>query len=123
MTFWVDVALISVLALVLWAWLTWRLLEWFEWEIWGGQYEGVIEAQPDRARRKPGGRAEAEIPVGGMYCSACERTLAVALGHLEGVREVDADHRGERVRVGYDPDRVDERRLREQIEGCGFRPL
>ena len=67
--------------------------------------------------------ARIEIPVRGMRCGGCERALQVVLGELEGVQEATADHRARRVRVSFDPERVDEQRLRQQIERAGFRPV
>jgi copper chaperone CopZ len=64
-----------------------------------------------------------EIPVAGLHCEGCERALQAALGRLEGVRHAVADHRAQRVRVSFDPERVDERRLRETIEACGCTPV
>lgn len=63
-----------------------------------------------------------EIPVEGMRCESCERTVASALERLEGVGGADADHSARRVRVSFDPDRVAEERLREQIEEAGYEP-
>lgn len=119
MVFWSEVALMAVLSLVLWAWLTWRLLDWFEREVWAmrGPHEVVDDVEPPRARPAPIVRHETE------FCGACEQRISVALARLDGVGEVEADHRAERVSVRDDPERVDERALRERIEGCGFRPL
>lgn len=124
MVFWIEVALMVVLSLALWAWLTWRLLEWFERELWAarGAHEAAGDVQPARARSASIVRLEAEISVTGMVCGVCEHQVADALARLEGVREVEADHRAERVIVRYDAERVDERTLRERIAGCGFRP-
>jgi copper chaperone len=61
-----------------------------------------------------------EIPVEGMTCEGCERTVQSALGALEGVRTADADHEAKRVRVSFDADQVDEQRLREAIAGAGY---
>ncbi len=63
-----------------------------------------------------------EIPVEGMSCGGCERTVATALQGLEGVTDVQADHRADRVRVSFDPAQVDEQRLRAQIEEAGYHP-
>lgn len=106
---WIDVALMAVLGLALWAWLTLRLLEWFEREVWAS-------SGPDQPVRT-------EVPVRGMACGACERRVSAALARLDGVREAEADHRTARVVVRYDAERVDERALREEIDRCGFRPL
>lgn len=66
--------------------------------------------------------ARVEIPVQGMGCGGCERTVQAALGQLEGVRGAEVDHTAARVRVSFDPDQVDEQRLRTRIEDAGYRP-
>lgn len=63
-----------------------------------------------------------EIGVKGIHCAGCEQTLALALSRLEGVRDVKADRRAERVVVVHDPSGASERTLRERIEFCGFTP-
>lgn len=47
--------------------------------------------------------AKLEIPVKGMHCDGCERTLSLALTRLDGVLDAKADRRAERVTVHYDP--------------------
>ena len=64
-----------------------------------------------------------EIPVEGMRCEGCERTVQAALTRIEGVRDAKADHQAGRVRVSFDPERVDEPRLRAQIEQAGYDPV
>lgn len=61
-----------------------------------------------------------EIPVKGMHCAGCERTLELALTRLDGVLEAKPDREAERVTVHYDPERVSEETLREHIDLCGF---
>lgn len=61
-----------------------------------------------------------EIPVKGMHCPGCERTLEVALTRVDGVRQAHADRAAERVTVHYDPDQLDEQALRERIALCGY---
>lgn len=60
------------------------------------------------------------VTVKGMTCDGCERRVSSALTRLRGVREAKADHRAERVAVSYDPERVSEQALREQIEQAGY---
>ncbi|MBI4331062.1 MAG: heavy-metal-associated domain-containing protein [Chloroflexi bacterium] len=67
--------------------------------------------------------ARTEIPVKGMHCTGCERTLELALTRLDGVRSARPDRGSERVTVHYDPHQVSEERLREQIELCGYEVL
>lgn len=66
--------------------------------------------------------ARTEIPVEGMSCTGCERTLASALERVDGVRQAQADHEGGRVRVSFDPERVAEHELRRRIEDTGYQP-
>lgn len=61
-----------------------------------------------------------DIPVKGLHCGGCERTLQLALTRLDGVREAKADRQAELVTVHYDPAQVDEESLRECIDLCGF---
>lgn len=63
-----------------------------------------------------------EIPVKGMHCDGCARTLSVALERLDGVHGAKVDFAGGRAKVSFDPRRVDEQRLRATIEACGYTP-
>lgn len=69
------------------------------------------------------GVAKLEIPVQGMHCDGCERTLSLALTRLDGVRDATADRDAERVTVHYDPAQIDERRLRDHIDFVGYEPV
>ena len=64
------------------------------------------------------------LQVEGMDCSACGRRLQAVLGRLDGVGAVEADHVTGRVRVRFDPSRVEAGALasaaRERIELAGF---
>lgn len=64
-----------------------------------------------------------EIPVEGMHCEGCARTLKLVLERLDGVRDAKVDFASSRVRVSFDPDRVDAGRVRAQIEQAGYEPL
>lgn len=64
-----------------------------------------------------------EISVEGMNCTGCERTLSLALTRLEGVRDAKADRVAGRVKISFDPERVDEAALREQVAACGYEPV
>lgn len=66
--------------------------------------------------------ARVEIPVQGMTCGGCERSVQAALGQLEGVSGAEADHTTGRVRVSFDSEQIDEERLRTQIEEAGYQP-
>ncbi len=64
-----------------------------------------------------------EIPVEGMHCAGCARTLSLVLQRVDGVRDAGVDLATSRARVSFDPERVDEQRLRETIEACGYTPV
>jgi copper chaperone CopZ len=64
--------------------------------------------------------ARVEIPVEGMHCGGCERTLSTALKRLDGVRDAQADRVAGKVKVSFDEARVREGDLREQIEQVGY---
>lgn len=106
--FWLEIALMVMLGLALWAWLTWIALGWFE------RYAfGPPEREP----------VTTEIPVSGMRCGACEQRISAGLVRLDGVHGVEADHRAALVLVRFDAKRLDERTLRRRISTYGFRPL
>lgn len=58
--------------------------------------------------------------VRGMSCTGCEQRLGKALGRLDGVREVSADHTSGRVVLRIDPALVDRPALAERIEMAGY---
>ena len=60
--------------------------------------------------------------VTGFHCSGCSDNLGVALGRLDGVIKAQAEYEGGQVEVRYDPDRVSEEAMREQIRASGFDP-
>ena len=61
------------------------------------------------------------IPARRMHCDACARRIRRKLGTLDGVRAVDADAVRKEVLVAYEPARVSEERLRDELAALGFR--
>lgn len=61
--------------------------------------------------------APASFTVQGMSCEGCEQRVEDAVGDLEGVESVDADHDENTVSVEGDADTDD---LRQAIEGTGY---
>lgn len=61
-----------------------------------------------------------DIPVRGMHCDGCSRTLSLALQRLEGVHDAKADHEAGAVRVRFDESVVSEADIFERIAACGF---
>lgn len=59
------------------------------------------------------------IPVDGMTCDGCERSIQSALTGLEGVHSATADHSLGTVQVRFD-DTIAEDTIRDQIRQAGY---
>ena len=73
------------------------------------------------AEQTAAGVTETVIPARRMHCDACARRIRLKLGKLEGVRTVEADAVRKEVFVAYEPDRMSEERLRDELVALGFR--
>lgn len=60
-----------------------------------------------------------QLQVSGMDCAACEKRLATALGRLDGVAEVAADHHTGAVQVNLSAP-ADRATVIERLEAAGF---
>lgn len=60
------------------------------------------------------------LGVDGMTCEGCENSVQFALGGLDGVDLVKADHEAKTVRVEFDAATIDETALGEAIEKMGY---
>jgi copper chaperone len=60
------------------------------------------------------------IPVRGMSCGGCERSVREALLRLDGVHAAVPEHIGDEVEVTFDPAKVDMARIRGAIVAAGF---
>lgn len=61
-----------------------------------------------------------EVPVHGMDCVGCTRTVQQALTKLPGVASADVLLSSEKAIVQHDPAQVDQARLRRAIEDAGY---
>lgn len=61
--------------------------------------------------------------ISGFHCSGCADNLGESLGRREGVIKVDADYEQAQVEVRFDPERISEDDIREQIHLAGFEAL
>lgn len=61
-----------------------------------------------------------QITVTGMSCTGCESRIATALGRLDGVRNVDADHRTGSVVVDHDAAEAPEHVIRQRLGDAGY---
>lgn len=64
---------------------------------------------------------ETVIPARRMHCDACARKISKSLSGIDGVRKVVPDAVRKEVLVAYEPSKVSEDRLREQLVELGFR--
>lgn len=61
-----------------------------------------------------------QLTVTGMTCGGCETAVRNALGRVEGVDTVTADHVTNLVGVSYDADKITPAIIREKIEALGY---
>jgi copper chaperone len=59
------------------------------------------------------------LTVTGMSCTGCEQRIAAALGRLDGIDRVEADHRAGTVAVDHEPGQVPEAAIRERLSQAG----
>ena len=64
--------------------------------------------------------ALAEFSVQNMTCGSCSRKISGALAGMKGLGNIDVDVDGGRVRVEFDPSRLDPARVTDVISGAGF---
>ena len=65
----------------------------------------------------------ATIRVEGMHCKMCSASVTKALEATEGVEKVDVSHEKGVAVVQYDDQKVTEAKLREVINGTGFKAV
>ncbi len=63
---------------------------------------------------------QSTIRVRQIHCESCERRIEKAVGQLDGVRQVKADHRNGELRVVLEATRTSEGAIRSAIERSGF---
>jgi uncharacterized protein len=64
----------------------------------------------------------AVVPVRGMHCAGCERTVSRAVAAVPGVSRAQADFVAEEVEVTYDGGRTDLEAIRAVVRDAGFTP-
>jgi copper chaperone len=60
------------------------------------------------------------LTVTGMSCGGCENAIQRALSTLEGVSNVSASHRDNRVTLTYDAAKIDRAAIEKRIENAGY---
>lgn len=63
---------------------------------------------------------QVDIPVGGLHCAGCERTLSAALRRLPGVRDAHADRAAGKVSVTFDETHLSAGDVRSHVERLGY---
>lgn len=58
--------------------------------------------------------------VEGMSCTGCEKSIKTKLSRLDGIKEVEANHKEGRATVRYDSSRVSPDEIASQINTLGF---
>lgn len=61
-----------------------------------------------------------EFDVTGMTCTGCEKSVENGLKKVEGVKEVKASHKNNKVTIQVEKDRVDREALAQKIETVGY---
>ncbi len=64
-----------------------------------------------------------EMNVKGMTCTGCEKRIQGAVGEIEGVEAVAADHQGGTVSVILDLEDTATDEVRAAIDGLGYRTV
>ena len=65
----------------------------------------------------------ATIRVEGMHCKMCSASVTKALEATEGVEKVEVSHEKGVAVIQYDDEKVTEAKLREVINGTGFKAV
>jgi copper chaperone CopZ len=65
----------------------------------------------------------ATIRVEGMHCKMCSASVAKALKATDGVEKVEVSHEKGVAVIQYDDQKVTEAKLREVINGTGFKAV
>jgi P-type Cu+ transporter len=61
-----------------------------------------------------------DLPITGMTCANCVRTVERTLNKTDGVVEANVNFATERASVSYDPAQVDVNKLVERVSGAGY---
>ncbi len=61
-----------------------------------------------------------DLPVTGMTCASCVRTVERALKKADGVAEANVNIATEKATVSFDPEKLDTKLLIQQVENAGY---
>ena len=63
---------------------------------------------------------EMEFNVTGMTCTGCEKTVENGLKQVDGVKEVKASHKNNKVTIKIEKDKINREALAQKIETVGY---
>jgi copper chaperone CopZ len=66
------------------------------------------------------GGADVEFLIPNMVCEGCAEKLDGALHSLKGVRQTWSDVRHKRIRVRYEPAKIQPQQLKDAVAAAGF---
>lgn len=86
----------------------------------GGTREERQGPPPSPGPRGQGGDQALEMNVSGLSCAACAAGIEKALRGLGGVEEARVNFAAGKLRVTYDPYRIDRGTIQARVQGMGF---
>ena len=84
---------------------------------------GIRRAIREREVTAMGPLADREFLVPNMVCEGCAEKIAGALTSIPGVREITSRVAKKRIRVRYEPGKVQEHQLKDALTKIGFTAL
>jgi copper chaperone CopZ len=76
-----------------------------------------------KAAETPAQTATIDLAIEGMTCTGCENTICSNLEKLPGVKSVTASHTGGNAIIEFEPGKVDTLKIKETVDGLGYRAL
>jgi len=87
--------------------------------------EAILHPKPEAEKMEKkmplGVTTKVTLPVEGMTCATCVRTIESALNHTEGVAKAVVNFATEKVTIEYDPKIINEEGLAKVVESVGYR--
>lgn len=64
-----------------------------------------------------------EIPVEGMTCEGCEKTIAINVNELQGIQKVEASFQVQKVKVSFDTLKLSLVDIENKIAAAGYQVI
>ena len=78
-------------------------------------------AKDRKVAELPEGRARVELPVKGMTCGGCVAAVKIAVKKLDGIVEVDGNHKKGTATIVYERDKTTVSEIVKAINKTGFK--